>query len=184
LELNELLLLLCQPQVLVHTDKTEIPSGNVLFRWTKNATVGEAAGREKGVEQKEQSNADYIRKMVMIKKLQAMMGSDGTMSDGVFAEAMEALDRVIARQTTERSVPPDSIDSHTEVVDVRPAKCPPRPARKGRPRNTSLKSYEEEVTRLKKKGPPAVGERLEASIDDENPRSGKTRALEELLNHV
>jgi hypothetical protein len=37
---------------------------------------------------------------------------------------------------------------------------------------------------LKKKGPPAVGERLEASIDDENPRSGKTRALEELLNHV
>lgn len=156
-------------------DRTEIPSGNILFRWTKNAM------NEKSSKHNDTTSADYLRKKVMMNKLAEMSGPDGTMSDGMFTEAMEALDRVIARQNAVKGVPVQSLDHSNVEEGVRPAKCPPRPVRKGRPRNTSLKSYEAEMAKQMKKGPACVSKKLESSTDEENPRGGKTKALGELL---
>lgn len=146
-----------------------------MFRWTKDATRVEETREQKGIGGDAAAKVDYIRKQVMMKKLIEMTGADGTLSDGVFAEAMEALDWVIARRNAEKGVVAESPHCNTDNLGVRPTKCPPRPVRKGRPRNTSLKSYEAEVTKQAKHGPAGGCKRKESSTDEENPRGSKQR---------
>lgn len=65
-----------------------------------------------------------------MKKLLQMSSADGTLSDGVFTEAMEALDTVIARKHAEKGML-EGLECTIRMGGEWPSKCPPRPIRKG-----------------------------------------------------
>jgi hypothetical protein len=119
-----------------------------------------------------------------MKKLLQMSSADGTLSDGVFTEAMEALDTVIARKHAEKgmleglecTIRMGGGNGHQNAHQGQ--------SEKGRPRNTCLKSYETEMKNQVKKGSAGASKEMDTSTNEENPRDGKTKALNELLNDV
>ena len=126
---------------------------------------------------------EYIRKQLLLKKVLTAAGVDGTITDGWLTEAMAALDKLTSLRTTVKGGAVanvgERIGSDEEAL---PSQCPPRPIRRGRPRNSSLKSYENEKKNQVRSRPDDTGKKVATSTDEENPRNGKTKkALNELL---
>lgn len=123
----------------MHLDRTEIPSGNILERWRKDVVDEDIQENNANEESNSvETAAYYIQKKLMVKRVLAMAGVDGTLDESGYIEAMAALDRIISVKTTGAS---GSTAGSSENETTGPTSCPARPSKKGRLQNTSLKSY-------------------------------------------
>lgn len=162
-------------------EKTDIPASNIMARWTKNATQPNNNGMQKGGADHDKETTEYIRKQLSLKKVLTAAGVDGTIPDGGLTVAMAALDKLTSLRTTDKGVPGANMGEYIGTdEEALTRQCPPRPIRRGRPRNSSLKSYENEKKNQVRSRPDDTGKKV-ATSTDENPRNGKTRALNELL---
>ncbi|CAD6257791.1 unnamed protein product [Miscanthus lutarioriparius] len=114
-------------KVLVHMEKTEIPAGNIMARWTKNATKEKNNGIEESGADYDNETTEYIRKQLLLKKVLTAAGVDGTITDGWLIEAMAALDRLTSLRTTVKGGAVanvgERIGSDEEAL---PSQCPPK----------------------------------------------------------
>lgn len=167
----------------MHLDKTEIPSGNIMDRWRKDADKDPMEGASGEVSVAKET-AVYLRKQLMLKRVLDIAGVNVAVDEPGYADAVEALDRLIAA----RSVAPVDVQEGVKLGvangATRPTACPARPSRKGRPQNSSLKSYEESVKRGKKSKRSAAGVFGVGVTDEENPSGGKTKTLAEIVGVV
>jgi hypothetical protein len=82
---------------------------------------------------------------------------------------MSAMDSVAAESDI-ADTPPHAPNAASHLNCTIPIRCPDRPIKKGRPANSSLKSWNDEQKRKQRD-----------STDEENPRGGKTRLLAQVM---
>lgn len=167
-------------QVLVHLEKTEIPPGNIMTRWTKDAIEDLVQSKEAQRGACIEDTANYLRKQLWLKKLLSCAGVAGPVSETGLGDAMSSLDELISEIKTGTDAKANIECQETVSGAAGPSQCPARPARKGRPRNTSLKSYKEEQKRCKKGGNGST-KSMAATTDEENQSHAKTKTIAELI---
>lgn len=161
--------------MLVHLDKTEIPRYNIKHRGTKEAGQSPGSSTSANGTMAMSETTDYMQKMLLLKRLVELANSRTTLGEGVFFEAMQAMDRISSYGDTE-----DNSNNNRKALGnidgggVMPITCPPRPSRRGRPQNTSLHSWEVEQHKEKQQVIVKAGEQIKETTDEENPKGGKT----------
>ena len=161
----------------MHQDRVKLPSRNILDRWRRDVLEDPGNGRDDGVESNSIESTAYIQKKLMVRRVLAMAGVDAALDESGYKEALEALDKIISLRKDQKLGEQAVISGDGSI---KPTCCPNRPKKKGRPCSTSLKSYE---TNLKKQKRTEQGKKRytsSTSEDEENPMSGKTKALNEI----
>jgi len=160
--------------VLVHLDKTEIPRYNIKHRGTKEAGQSPGSSTSANGTMAMSETTDYMQKMLLLKRLVELANSRTTLGEGVFFEAMQAMDRISSYRDTKDNSNNRKALGNIDGGGVMPITCPPRPSRRGRPQNTSLHSWEIEQHKEKQQVIVKAGEQIKETTDEENPKGGKT----------
>ncbi|KAG0540465.1 hypothetical protein BDA96_03G411500 [Sorghum bicolor] len=181
--------LLCRHswKVLVHLDRTEIPPGNIMYRWTKHAGPEYSPCTRELTMDQVSARVDGTKRHVLLKRALEFAHGDDPIDDEAFAEAMRAMDAIVPRK--DHSV--SSFREHGGEVktsgpslgnaESMPTACPPRPIRTGRPRNTSLKSWQKHEISVKKVSSTERPDNILDINDEEGNIAAKTRKVDELM---
>jgi hypothetical protein len=168
----------------MHLDVAEVPTGNILERWRKDVVDVGLEGNAAIEDANTKETTEYIHKRIMLKRVLDAAGVERSLDDVGLSEAMKALDMLISINKTPIEGTTGQSRGLLADEDSEPTSCPPRPAKKGRRRNTSLKSYETARKRKNKTMSSYLSSGETSSTDDENPRGKKTRELRELMRGV
>jgi hypothetical protein len=152
----------------VNLDVKEIPRGNIMARWTK--TQGDHGFQSGGSKYDCATNdtTAYVKKRQLIKRMLEVTNQTNGITDEAFADAMEAIESMVPKSETPQ--PKEHATMKGSGHSCSSMKCPPRPTKKGRPPNTSLRSWKQEQKRKQKE-----------STDEENPTGAKTRPVNEVM---
>ncbi|XP_021321752.1 protein FAR1-RELATED SEQUENCE 5 [Sorghum bicolor] len=163
-------------KVLMHLDRTELPSGNILARWRRDVAceTGHVSGQ--GVETSSLESATYIQKKLMVRRVLAKAGVERTLDESGYKEAMDALDKIISVRTTRVEEKKIELGETSE----KPTSCPKRAVKKGRRQNTSLKSYKASLKEQNKRKKYEEDEISSTSDNEQVTGTRKTKALWEI----
>lgn len=152
----------------MHLDRTEIPKGNINPRWTKEAGPEIIAGSGSSVVEQITTQNDELKRRVLVMKAIELSQTKGPINDEAYNEALRAMCSIVpVKQSSIGTVNSGANDETTSVCAVSPElaiACPPRPKRTGRPRDTSLKSWNKHYKLKKDK----------RRVDDETNAIGDT----------
>ncbi|TVU51116.1 hypothetical protein EJB05_02523, partial [Eragrostis curvula] len=171
--------MLCHHQlkVLVHLDQRSIPEHNLMKRWTKAASTS-GVGMTTGAAPNH--GTEEARRSLLV-KMAMELATTRDIPDEEYTSLMEAMEKA-------RSASRDKSNTHNSKIQTmgldKPGislQCPLRPAKKGRPQSTSLRSWQQGVKRRRniRTGDKSMDRLL--SEDEKNPRGGRTRSVQELL---
>ncbi|TVU21368.1 hypothetical protein EJB05_30998, partial [Eragrostis curvula] len=171
--------MLCRHQlkVLVHLDQRSIPEHNLMKRWTKAASRsgdGMTAGAAPN------HGTEEARRSLLV-KMAMELATTRDIPDEEYTSLMEAMEKA-------RSASRDKSNTHNSNIETtgldKPGislQCPLRPEKKGRPQSTSLRSWQQGVKRRRNIRTGDKSMDMLLSEDEENPRGGRTRSVQELL---
>ncbi|KAG0519311.1 hypothetical protein BDA96_09G253100 [Sorghum bicolor] len=170
--------LLCRHslKVLVHLDRTEIPPGNIMYRWTKHAGPEYSPCTRELMMDQVSARVDGTKSHV--KRALEFAHGDDPIDDEAFAEAMRAMDAIVPRK--DHSV--SSFREHGgEVKTSGPSLGNAESMPTGRPRNTSLKSWQKHEISVKKVSSTERPDNILDINDEEGNIAAKTRKVDELM---
>ncbi|TVU33295.1 hypothetical protein EJB05_25105, partial [Eragrostis curvula] len=170
--------MLCRHQLklLVHLDQRSIPEHNLMKWWTKAASTSGDDGMTAGTAP---NHGTEEAKRCLLVKMAMELSTTRDIPDEEYMSLMETMEKA-------RSASRDKSTTHNSNIQTtgldKPGislQCPLRPEKKGRPQSTSLRSWQQGVKRRRN---IRTGDKSRLlSEDEENPRGGKTRSVQELL---
>ncbi|TVU50230.1 hypothetical protein EJB05_01594, partial [Eragrostis curvula] len=163
-------------KVLVRQDIAQVPSCNILRRWTKDAKQGRTVDLLPQI-QHIQTKEDQ-RSILILRALE--LANTIEINDDSFLTALEALETAKMAAGRKRTVH----DTANERSSDMPLQCPHRPVKRGRRNSTSLRSWHNARVPRRKVSAAEKARNHADSEDDENPANGKTRYVHELVRQA
>ncbi|TVU35741.1 hypothetical protein EJB05_17644, partial [Eragrostis curvula] len=169
-------------KVLVHLDKRELPCGNIMKRWEKDTPSSNVCAASKLVDGDSACGSDYLLRSLLVMKAMELSRDKNRLNEEKVINALQALDAAQVALSSGNAVPTATCESAVAGASgiVRPTQCPPRPTKKGRPCSTSLNSWARSTKRSRLEN---VANEVadKESEDEENPKAGQTKNINELL---
>ncbi|CAL5021319.1 unnamed protein product [Urochloa decumbens] len=164
-------------KVLTYLDKTEIPPGNILRRWTK---ICDIEGTDMQQLQRLAAENDELKRHILLRMAFEIENNRRCLSSTNFNLALQALTTAESsheERTHEVATGKGLLSSNIGYI---PTSWPTSTYRGGRPQNTSLKSW---VTSTKKCRKSKASRAEEEAADwpcEENPHAAKKRHISEI----
>lgn len=168
-------------------DHQEIPPGNLLKRWTKDATCPDANSIAVTSIQTIGNGADRLRKHLLLDKVLELASSDREISDETFNNAIAALNFQSDISNKDKSKHEQRSSNgaaltYTNIAGTIPTSCPVQPYMGGRPPNTGLKLFLASIKKeAKRKTIEEINIESKTSSYEENLQNGKTRKIEDIM---
>ncbi|CAL5049009.1 unnamed protein product [Urochloa decumbens] len=165
-------------KVLTHLDRREIPSKNILQRWTK--WFDEGNNNTEYLTQLAIENDD-MKKKALVSKAFELANKEATISNFTYQQAMEALTHATNCTGTTPTTTQIQNDPNRRLTGDLPTSCPPSTFKGGRPAHTGQKSWLEIVKKDKR---PKGSEADKQATDwprEENPPCKKRRSISDLM---
>lgn len=162
-------------KVLVHFNKDQIPQGNIMKRWTKEAAPISSAGSEYRC----QTDIDDMKKKALLYRTMQIVNGAEDIDEARFAAAMEALSGIPLNYSDLNQQAEEFSDVNLICEPELPKSLPERTLKGGRPPSSGLKAWLKSNEKRKKV------QQVEALVrdwpDEENPPEKKTRRLRDLV---
>jgi len=119
--------------------------GSIHQRWTKEAGPDINAGSGCSVMEQITAQSDELKRRVLVMKALELSRTKGPINDEAYSDALRAMESIVpVRQASIETINSAANDETSNVCAPShelTIACPPRAKRAGRPRDTSLKSW-------------------------------------------
>lgn len=170
-------------------DRTEIPPGNIKHRWTKLAGPQNIACTTADITNQVASKMDALKRRALILRALELAEGKDPIDDMEFSDTMQGLHNMlqIQKQTASQQLEEyQEPDSDTLAIPREPISlaCPPRPKRSGRPRDTSLKSWNKHAKKSKQSSSTKEDKEQEIITTEDGTPCLKTRRVSDLIQVI